>query len=76
MYLKKKRDFRLRLIQSILFVLIMTIFFTIGQNLDFVPQENVKYENLIYVYLGWWVGELLLYLFAEEDSSEDRGDDD
>ena len=58
-----KRNFHLKLLQSIIFIAVCTILFTIIQNIDLLSNENFNYQNLIFIYLGWWVGEVILYLY-------------
>ena len=58
-----KRNFYLKLLESIIFIAICTILFTIIQNIDLLSNENFDYRNLIFIYLGWWVGETIMYLY-------------
>ena len=58
-----KRNFHLKLLESIIFIAICTILFTIIQNIDLLSNENFDYRNLIFIYLGWWVGETIMYLY-------------
>lgn len=58
-----KRNFYLKLLESIIFIAICTILFTIIQNIDLLSNENFDYRNLIFIYLGWWVGETIIYLY-------------
>ena len=61
--------FRAKIIQCIVFMLIMTIFFTIGQNLD-INSEILQYENLIFIFLGWCLGEVFNYFLDKYKSGE------
>ena len=65
-----KRDFHLKLLQSIIFIAICAVFLTIGQNFDFIPVENMQYQNLIPMYLGWWVGETIFYFYDKRKSDK------
>ena len=61
-----KRNFHLKLLQSIIFIAICAVLFTIVQNFDFVSVENFHYENLIPMYLGWWIGEAIVYIYDKK----------